>query len=133
MAVIGFLADVKFQVDESVVETIQNFQWSTEANWATHLRQGGNALTEYTGRGVEKTSFDVQLVREMGVDPMAEIAKFFGYCRNGTTLPLTIGTHAYGRYRWTIKDVSIKGKRFDAAGELDSATVTLNLQEYLKQ
>lgn len=133
MAIIGFLGDIKFQVSEETVLTLTQWKWSGAAKYATHERHNGNALTECTGQDTDKISFTIQLLRDLGVDPMEQLTKLWEYKRDATTLPLTVGTHAYGRYRWTITDLDIDLKRADYQGDIQVADVSLSLLEYLKE
>ena len=48
------------------------------------------------------------------------------------TLPLTIGNHGYGRYRWTILSHKTKAEHYDGHGNIISATLSISLQEYLR-
>lgn len=133
MAQIGALGDVPFTVSASQIRTIRNFQWSGSARYGTHQRHGGNALTEFAGLDPDQISFDVTVSAELGTDPMEEIWRLWRYERNGTTLPLTIGTHAYGRYRWTLISHTVKAEYFDKNGDIYHAVVSLKLQEYLRK
>lgn len=94
--------------------------------------QAGNALTEFTALDPDQISLDITLSAQLGVDPMAEIWDLWRCMRNGQTLPLTIGEHAYGSYRWNITSLSTSESYFDQNGNLYHAVVTLKLQEYLK-
>ena len=132
MAVVGCLGEVIFQVSEEVVETLDNMSWSGSARYSTHQRHGANALTEFTGLDPDKITFDITLSVELGVDPMAEVTRLWGYERGGTAVPLTIGTHAYGKYRWSILRHKVKAQDIDTAGDMTSATLSLTLQEYLR-
>lgn len=136
MAIIGCLGSeenqVLFEVSAETVRTLDNFQWSGSARYGVHQRHAGNALTEFTGLDPDQIAFDVTFSAELGVNPMEEIWQLWRFLRNGTTLPLTIGTHGYGRYRWTITSMSVKSKFFDCHGEIYHAVVSLKLQEYLR-
>ena len=63
---------------------------------------------------------------------MTEVVKIWNYERGGTAVPLTIGTHAYGKYRWSILSHKMKAQDFDETGDMTSATISLTLQEYLR-
>ncbi|WP_295757385.1 baseplate J/gp47 family protein [uncultured Oscillibacter sp.] len=102
MGVIGSLGDVAFTVSRDLVRTLDKFQWSGSARYGVHQRHAGNALTEFTGLDPDQISLDLTFSAELGTNPMEEIWRLFRYERNGTTLPLTLGEHAYGRFRWTI-------------------------------
>ena len=132
MAVIGCLGDIVFEVSEETIRTINNMKWSGSARYSTHQRHLTNALTEFTGIDPDKMSFDIILLKHLGGDPITTVAKLFGYERDGTSLPLVIGDKGYGKYRWTILSHDMKVNVHDARGGVASATVTVNLQEYLK-
>lgn len=136
MAVIGCLGleenQVVFEVSTETVRTFTNYQWSGSARYGVHQRHAGNALTEFAGLNPDQIAFDVTFSAELGTNPMEEIWRLWRFLRNGTTLPLTIGTHGYGRYRWTITSMNVKSKFFDHYGEIYHAVVSLKLQEYLR-
>lgn len=136
MAVIGYLGKgaedgILFQVSADRLETLDNFSWSGSARYATHQRHSTHALTEFTGLDPDKISFDMQLLAELGVDPMAELVTLWDYLRQGDALQLVLGNHGYGKYRWVIDSLKIKGQYFDAAGDLYCAVVSVSLLEYL--
>ena len=128
---IGTLGEVVFSVSDSVVETINNFTWSGSARYSTHQRHLTHALTEFTGLDPDGITFDIFVSAYLGVDPMTEVVKIWNYERSGTAVPLTIGTHAYGKYRWSIKSHKMKAHTFDKRGDITSATISLTLQEYI--
>ena len=92
----------------------------------------GDSIAEYTGTDLAKITFDIQLLASLGVDPMSEIWRLFDLERQGVTLPLTIGNHGYGRYRWTILSHKTKAEHYDGHGNIISATLSISLQEYLR-
>ena len=130
--VVGALGDIVFSVSSRTVKTIKNMNWSGSARYATHQRHAGNALTEFTGLDPDKITLDIELSVYLGVDPMTEITRIWRYERNAVTLPLVLGNHGYGRYRWTITSHKTKAKTYDGHGNITSATVSLSLQEYLR-
>lgn len=133
MAVIGALGKLSFKVSEAQVRTFSNFQWSGAARYGTHQRHGGNALTEFTGLDADQISLDLTFNAQLGTSPISEIWQLWNWQRKGTTLPLTIGSHAYGRYRWTIVSLAIKAEYWDKYGEIYHSIVTVKLQEYLRK
>lgn len=132
MAQIGCLGDIVFEVNEKTVRTIRNMKWGGSANYAVHKRHAGNALTEFTGLGPDSFSFSMTLCDQLGVDPMAEIKKLWKYIRTGEAVPLTIGSHAYGRFRWSILNLDSVIEHTDINGDLYTVEVTVKLQEYLR-
>lgn len=128
---VGYLGEIIFAVSDETVETINNFVWSGSARYSTHRRHLTNALTEFVGLDPDKITFDIFVSVYLGVDPMTEVVKIWNYERSGTAVPLTIGTHAYGKYRWSIKSHKMKAQTFDKRGDITSATISLTLQEYI--
>ncbi len=133
MAMIGCLGDIAFTVSSSVVRTLDNFQWSGSARYAAHQRHLGRGLLEFTGMDPDKISFDMTLSVQLGASPVRELSKIAKYESKGRTLPLTIGSKAYGTYRWVITGHSVKAKTFDRRGNLSVVVVSVNLQEYARR
>ena len=133
MAMIGCLGDIAFTVSASVVRTLDNFQWSGSARYAAHQRHLGRGLLEFTGVDPDKISFDMTLSTQLGASPAREISKIAKYESKGRTLPLIIGSKAYGTYRWVITGHSVKAKTFDRRGNLSVVVVSVNLQEYVRR
>ena len=131
--VVGCLGEIVFQVSDEIVKTINNMQWSGSVRFATHQRHLQNALTEFTGVDPDKMSFDIDLVEELGADPMVEMVKLWEHERAGEAVPLVIGEKAYGKYRWTILSHKMKTKAHDYKGSVSCVTVSVNLQEYLER
>lgn len=130
--VVGALGDIVFSVSSRTVKTITNFNWSGSARYSTHQRHVGNALTEFTGLDPDKITFDIVLSKYLGVDPMTEVTRIWRYERNAVVLPLVLGNHCYGRFRWTILSHKTKAETYDGHGNITTATVSLTLQEYLR-
>ena len=63
---------------------------------------------------------------------MASVVQLWGYERSGQAVPLYIGDKGYGKYRWTVVSHSMRMQSFDARGNVTSAVVSVNLQEYLR-
>lgn len=132
MAQIGCLGDIVFLVSSKKVETIDKAVWSGSARYGTHQRVASDTLTEFTGTDPDAFSFDLVLSSYFGTDPSSEISRLVSYERNGQTVPLVIGDRTYGRYRWTIEKHNIKMEVYDKHGKLFSATVSVDLLEYLR-
>ena len=111
MAVIGYLGTsaeegIMFETSSEKTETPENVAWSGSSRYAVHQRHNTHALTEFTGLEPDKISFDMTLAADLG---------------------------AYGKYRWVIKDLKIKGQYFDVHGNQYCTRVSVNLLEYLNQ
>ncbi len=133
MATVGCLGEIPFQASSEAVQTIKNLVWSGGAKYSTHDRHGGNALTEFTGLKPDSITFDMELSAFLGVNPMDAISKLWAYERSGEALRLVIGTHGCGKYRWNVVNHKIKAKHHDGDGDILTATVSVTLQEYLRE
>ena len=129
---VGCLGEIVFSVSGNLVQTLNNAQWSGSARYATHQRHLKDALTEFCGLEPDTFSFDMVLSAFLGVNPQTEINKIWQYERSGEALSLVIGNKAYGKYRWNIVSHKAKMQYCDKEGNLLHATVSINLQEYLK-
>ncbi len=137
MGQIGYLGEgsgsgLLFIVSREVFRSPTNMTWSGKARYATHERHMTHALTEFTGLDPDEFSFDLLLTAELGVTPMEEIEQIWDYEREGTPLGLVIGSHAYGKYRWTIQSHETKMEYTDVAGDLYAVEVSVSLLEYLR-
>lgn len=129
---VGCLGDIVFEVSDETIRTVKNFTWSGSAKYAVHARHNNNALTEYTGRDADKITFDIYLDVFFGMEIQDELTRIWDYERNGEALSLVLGDKAYGKYRWNIISHSTKAENFDGRGNILNCTVSLTLQEYLK-
>ncbi len=132
MAVLGSLGDIVFQVSSDAVRTFSNMKRSGSVKYASHQRHGTTPLIEFTGIEAEKISFDIVLSAFLGIDPDMEIEKIIDYERSAKTLPLVIASKLIGSYRWTITSHDVKPKHYGKNGKVLSATVSVQLLEYLK-
>ena len=138
MAMIGYLGEnpadgVIFEVSDQTVRTLNNWKWSGSVRYAVHNRHNYHALTEYTGMDPDKITFDIALRVELGVKPMEDIVKIWTYEREGTPLALTVGRKGYGKYRWNVINHSVEITHTDKEGDPTAATVSVTLQEYLRE
>lgn len=136
--IIGSLGEIYFSVTAfnilDHIITFDNFQWGGSANWDTHQRHLGNALTEFTGVAPDTLSMDIRLYQQVLQRKLQwYIGELFTYERTGRPVPLVIGTKPYGKYRWTVLSHSVKAEYYDLSGNLYDCTLSVNLQEYLRE
>jgi len=133
MAVVGCLGQMVFQVSQEVLETIDGLEWSGSARYAVHQRHNQNALTEFTGLDPDKITFSMFLSQALGVDVMGELVKLWNYERKGESVYLVLGEKCYGKCKWNVVSHKIQAKNYDKYGNLESAEVSVELQEYLRK
>lgn len=130
---VGALGSVAFEVSDSFVQTVKSLTWSGSASYSTHARHGLPYITEFVGVEPEKLSFDMYLNAYLGADPQDAFRRLRSYMGDGSAVSFVLGSRRYGSYRWNITSLSMKSERFDAEGNLVSATVSVSLQEYLEE
>ena len=130
---VGCLGEIVFEVSEKTVQTINDVSWSGSVNITEHKRHLGDACTEFVGRNADTMELEIHLSAWLGVNPLKTIRQIWEYERNDTAVPLVIGEHAYGKYRWLIQSHSSKLEKYDRAGNLLSATVSIKLIEYTRR
>ena len=131
MAIIGSLGTIAFQVSANTVETLNSLEWACVARYATHQRHNSDDLIEFTGTENEKISFEMELSAYLGVSPETEIDKLRKLLRDGTPVPFVLGDRVFGQYRWCVSSIKIKAKHIGRDGNIESASVSVSLQEYL--
>ncbi|MCD8355858.1 MAG: phage tail protein [Clostridia bacterium] len=129
---IGYLGLVLFTVSTKTVQTLNSFKWSSSANYAEHARHLQRSMVEYTGTNADIIAFNIVLSAYLGSKPMEEYVKLLTYQRNGTAVPLKIGTKVYGFYRWVIESLAFNGTATDSDGDWTEATVNVSLKAYEK-
>lgn len=133
MAMVGSFCGIAFRVSDSLVRTIESFNWSSAARYSSHQRHAGKDLPEMVGKQLEKITFNMTLTAYLGVDPMAEYKKLQDIVSSGRAGVLVLGRKRVGSYRWMATEVSISASTYDGRGAVTTATVKVTLQEYPRQ
>lgn len=131
--IVGCIGKVIFEVSAETVRTVSNFTWKGKANISVHKRHMYEPLTEFTGVSEDGISFDLTLSSALGTNAMEECIKLWDYERSGTPVPLVLGDHSYGKYRWLVQSHTVKVKTFDPYGNLDTAQISVTLIEYQRR
>ena len=130
----GALGECVFQVaQDQASRLISSMQWSGSINMETHNIHGHSSATEYTGQNPDEIELTIVFAQELGTIPMEEMTRLWTYMRKAEAVSLTVGTHAYGRYRWTITSLDNNLMYFDRDGDVRWCEVTVHLQEYLRE
>lgn len=130
---IGCLGDIAFRVSDEEIKTLRDASLSGSASIQNHQRHLKPALQEFVGSDSDQFEFKIRLSAFLGADPMTDFKKIEEYCRNGITLPLTIGKTTFGRYRWLIKKYKSTFEHYDKTGNIVGMDVTVTLTEYVKE
>ena len=130
MAVIGALGDIVFAVSSNQIKTFDGLKWGSSVKYSEHARHMQEGLVEYTGTAADTIAFTMYLSVYLGVDPIEEITKLLNAERSGKVMPLVIGDKAYGKNKWMITKSDKALERFNKAGNLLTAKVTVSLIAY---
>lgn len=130
---IGCLGNIPFEVSTRAIKTIRDAAWSGSASIQTHQRHLDNALQEFVGIDPDSFTFNIRISDYLGSSALSEISKIFDYERNGTAVPLVIGSKGYGKYRWLIKKHKVTLEYYDKYGNLIGADISITLTEYTKE
>ncbi|MCL2563612.1 MAG: phage tail protein [Oscillospiraceae bacterium] len=128
--VIGSLGDVAFYVEPDKIKTIRRMSWNSSAKYSSHDRHMNRPKREFTGLDDDAIQFRMRLSAFLGVNPMDDIRKLFHYERSGTTLPLVVGTRAWGKFRWVILSQNRDIEQFDREGDLLAVDLNISLGAY---
>jgi hypothetical protein len=122
---------IVFETSDYRVLNFNNFQRTVSANWGTHERVGLKPLSEFLGAKLQTLTFTMTLDAQLGVRPRRMIASIESSIESGDVQYLVIGAARVGRHRWKITQMSEAWGVVMNRGELQRATVSLTLEEYL--
>ena len=92
---------------------------------------GSTPHKEYSGPGSRKVSFKMSFDALCGVKPRAMLELLENLIENGTVDYLVIGGRRIGNNRFYISDMSEAWDVVYGGGELERATVSVTLEEYV--
>jgi hypothetical protein len=128
--IVGSFGDLIFLVSSSQICTFESMTWQNNARWSEHERHLNDPLPEFLGNQNDKMTFAMVLSIFAGTNPMTELVKILNMERSGSPHYLVVGDKAYGKGRWVIQSSKIELQRFDGAGDLLSAKVSVTLLAY---
>ena len=127
---VGSFGDLVFEVSNYKVLTFKDFKREGGAKYATHEVIGQPPKLEFLHREAEKISLEIDLVKDLGVNPEDEVQKIIDMCNDGEANYLIFGGQVYGDCRWVIESYREDVKYFGTDGETILSKVSLNLSEY---
>lgn len=129
---IGFYGDIVFETSDKRIITFQGFQRKASSRWAAHQVIGRKPASEFLGPNLDTITFTINLVGKFGVKPVDEANQWLIRSRAGTVDTLVIGNRALGMDKWSVKSVSQMWNVILNRGEVYSASVDVELEEYLE-
>lgn len=129
---IGFYGDIVFETNDKRILTFKGFQRNASSRWVTHDVIGRKPSSEFIGPNLDTISFTIDLNGNFGVKPQEEMDRWLVKCRDGTVDTLVIGKKPLGVDRWSVKSVSQMWNVVLNKGEIFSASIDIELEEYLE-
>lgn len=129
---IGFFGDIVFETNDQRILTFTGFQRDSTGRWATHDVIGRKPASEFLGPGLDTISFTVNLNGQFGVKPRRELERWLRKVRRGDAEILVIGNRPIGVDRWVVKSVSEMWNVVLNRGEILSAQIEVEMEEYVE-
>lgn len=124
---IGYLGKVLFIVSDTIIKTLSGFSLTESAKYVEHDRHLKTPRVEFTGVDAAKISFSMTLSQYTGASVWNDFKTLEGYMNGGIAVPLKIGSKSYGKYRWCIQSMTLKGNTTDGSGNWTSVDLSVSL------
>lgn len=128
---IGTLGAVLFEQSSHRILTPHTFTREVTSRAAQHEVIGGKPRTEFLGPGLQTISLEVLLRADHGVRPRAMLDQLAQMVETGEVHRLILGGKPVGENRFRVVGTSEAWNTVYRGGELFSAMVTVNLEEYV--
>ncbi|MBR4153357.1 MAG: phage tail protein [Selenomonadaceae bacterium] len=125
---VGSLGDYQFECSNKTIKTINNYQATCKARYATHNLINLKPRLEFLGSEPRELSFDIYLSTDLGIQPEVEKLRLTAMLNSGKVNHLTIGGEVIGRF--VIESIDEKVDAFGRGGKIVASKVTLKLKEY---
>lgn len=120
-----------FSVSDSRVLTFNDFSRTVSSSWSKHSRVGQKDRPEFLRPDLQKVTFTIDLLAELGVRPRSMIDTIARAVEAGTVNVLVIGGKRVGSGQWAITEASEAWDIFLSGGELVKAKVDITMEEYI--
>lgn len=127
---IGTFGPVTFTSSSSAVRTFSGLQKSKAHRFAQHDVVIGKPKLERIAPDLDTVQFDMRFDLSLGVTPTTEIATLEALVDSGEAHDLVIGGVPFGTF--IIEKMDEDLRRHDGRGLLISASVSLQLKEYIE-
>ena len=128
---IGTLGPVLFEQNGYRTMTPRSLNREVTSRAVSHEAIGGKPRTEFLGPGLQTISLEILLRADRGVRPRAMLDQLAQMVETGEVHRLVLGGKPIGQNRVRVTGTSEAWNTVYCGGELFSATVTINLEEYV--
>lgn len=127
---IGYMGDIVFIVSSHYFVTPTNYVRSGESRWAQHDLILRKPVSQFSGPGLEKLSFDIILKSDLGASPGSILSKLRKMRDTGAVFPLIIGGQPVSQNYWRLDSLNENEQFYDLTGNLIQAKASVQLTEY---
>lgn len=131
MGMVGSWGKRTFKVSRKEIRTFTDFRRTTAYKTESVENGQDKPGTARIAPELETLSFNVLLMRGLGVSPKAEAGAWQKACAEGAVYPLYIGGVKQGKHRFLVQSVTQSETTYDARGKLLSCRLAITLQEYV--
>jgi len=125
---IGFIGEFIFMSNSFAVKTFESLTRKVEPRYAEHDVIYGKPISEFTGNNLNDLSFNIVLVKDLGVDPLEEYESLKETAESGVPQPIFLYGKSLGKF--TIRNVSADEKHWRNARPV-VIPVNLQLKEFI--
>lgn len=127
---IGTYGDIIFETSDKRVLSPTGLKRTAGSAWATHELHGCKPRTEYLAPALRRISFDLTVHAMLGVRPRQMLDKLAAIAESGQAYRLVIGGKPMSENPMRITEVSETWDTIYNRGELVSAVVSVQMEEY---
>ncbi len=132
---IGALGDITFKTsfDGKKIENInfKNLKSKNSSNFEEHKRRGAKPLLEFINTSTTDLSFDILLLKTLGVNPVELLKKIKSYVETGEVLDFLLGEEVLGSFFIASYDSNLE--YISNRGSIDKIEVSITLREYIEE
>lgn len=128
---IGTFGALVFESAEGAQFTPKSFSREVSSRTASHEAIGGSPRTEFLGAGLQKVSLELLLRADHDVSPRARLEQLARMAETGEAHRLILGGRPVGQNPFRVTGTSETWNTVYRGGELFSASVTVELEEYV--
>lgn len=128
---IGYFGEVAFEVSTEQAKTFNDLVINSSANFASHKILNGPELLEYTGKNARTCSFKMEINSMMGLDVGLELETLQNIFEAHEAKTFALGNKILGQF--VIESMSVNYNLIGASGNIISASVNINLKEYVNE
>lgn len=126
---IGTFGSVVFESSTKKVNTIDEFNRTSTADFAEHKTLDGKPRLQFLGEGLDKITFTMRLNIFLGVIPEKQIKILQDIKAAGEAQTLIIGDTPLGNF--VVTELNEKWPHIDGKGNLIVAYMDITLKEYV--